>query len=225
MRIGGFNKLTTQDFPGNLACIIFTSGCNFDCDYCYNRDLVESKAPEIDQDEIFSYLEERKSMLDGVVISGGEPTIWDDLIPFIKKIREYGFKVKLDTNGYRPEVLKEIIDNKLVDYIAMDIKAIFNEYFKVIKKNIDTDKLLESIELIKKSNIDHEFRTTIIKGMHTIEDLDKMIDLVDGDPYYLQNFRMEDTVKAKKMEGFTEEELKDIKEYFKGKSNVTVRYV
>ena len=225
MRIGGFNKLTTQDFPGNLACIIFTSGCNFDCDYCYNRDLVESKAPEIDQDEIFSYLEKRKDMLDGVVISGGEPTIWDDLIPFIEKIREYGFKVKLDTNGYRPEVLKEIIDRKLVDYIAMDIKAIFNEYFKVIKKNIDTDKLLESIELIKKSNIDHEFRTTIIKGMHTIEDLEKMINLVDGDPYYLQNFRMEDTVKAKKMEGFTEEELKDIKEYFKGKSNVTVRYV
>ena len=225
MRIGGFNKLTTQDFPGNLACIIFTSGCNFDCDYCYNRDLVECHAPEIKEEEIFSYLEKRKKMLDGVVISGGEPTIWDDLIPFIEKIREYGFKVKLDTNGYRPEVLKEIIDRKLVDYIAMDIKAIFNKYFKVIKKNIDTDKLLESIELIKKSNIDHEFRTTIIKGMHTIEDLEKMINLVDGDPYYLQNFKMEDTVKAKKMEGFTEEELKDIKEYFKGKSNVTVRYV
>jgi pyruvate formate lyase activating enzyme len=225
LRIGGFNKLTTQDFPGNLACIIFTSGCNFNCDYCYNRDLVESKAPEIDQDEIFSYLEKRKNMIDGVVISGGEPTIWDDLIPFIEKIREYGFKVKLDTNGYRPEVLKEIINRKLVDYIAMDIKAIFNEYFKVIKKDIDTNKILESIELIKKSNIDHEFRTTIIKGIHTIEDLEKMINLVDGDPYYLQNFRMEDTVKAKKMEGFTEEELKDIKEYFKGKSNVTVRYV
>lgn len=225
MRIGGFNKLTTQDFPGNLACIIFTSGCNFNCDYCYNRDLVESKAPEIDQDEIFSYLEKRKNMIDGVVISGGEPTIWDDLIPFIEKIREYGFKVKLDTNGYRPEVLKEIINRKLVDYIAMDIKAIFNEYFKVIKKDIDTNKILESIELIKKSNIDHEFRTTIIKGIHTIEDLEKMINLVDGDPYYLQNFRMEETVKAKKMEGFTEEELKDIKEYFKGKSNVTVRYV
>lgn len=225
MRIGGFNKLTTQDFPGNLACIIFTSGCNFNCDYCYNRDLVESKAPEIDQDEIFSYLEKRKNMIDGVVISGGEPTIWDDLIPFIEKIREYGFKVKLDTNGYRPEVLKEIINRKLVDYIAMDIKAIFNEYFKVIKKDIDTNKILESIELIKKSNIDHEFRTTIIKGIHTIEDLEKMINLVDGDPYYLQNFRMEETVKAKKMEGYTEEELKDIKEYFKGKSNVTVRYV
>lgn len=225
MRIGGFNKLTTQDFPGNLACIIFTSGCNFNCDYCYNRDLVESKAPEIDQDEIFSYLEKRKNMIDGVVISGGEPTIWDDLIPFIEKIREYGFKVKLDTNGYRPEVLKEIINRKLVDYIAMDIKAIFNEYFKVIKKDIDTNKILESIELIKKSNVDHEFRTTIIKGIHTIEDLEKMINLVDGDPYYLQNFRMEETVKAKKMEGFTEEELKDIKEYFKGKSNVTVRYV
>ena len=107
----------------------------------------------------------------------------------------------------------------------MDIKAIFNEYFKVINKKIDTDKILQSIEIIKKSKIDHEFRTTIIKGIHTIKDLDKMANLVDGDPYYLQNFRMEDTVKDKKMEGFTEEELKDIKEYFKGKSNVTVRYV
>ena len=109
MRIGGFNKLTTQDFPGNLACIIFLSGCNFNCDYCYNRDLVESKAPEIDQEEIFSYLEERKKMLDGVVISGGEATIWDDLIPFIERLREYGFKIKLDTNGYRPDVLKNLL--------------------------------------------------------------------------------------------------------------------
>lgn len=225
MRIGGFNKLTTQDFPGNLACIIFTSGCNFNCDYCYNRDLVESKAPEISQEEIFSYLDERKKMLDGVVISGGEPTIWDDLIPFIERLREYGFKIKLDTNGYRPEVLKELIDKGLVDYIAMDIKAIFNKYFKVINKNIDTGKILESIKIIKKSKVDHEFRTTIIKGIHTIEDLDKMAKLVDGDPYYLQNFRMEDPVKDKKLEGFTEEELKDIKEYFKGKTNVTVRYV
>ena len=225
MRIGGFNKLTTQDFPGNLACIIFTSGCNFNCDYCYNRDLVESKAPEIDQDEIFSYLEKRKNMLDGVVISGGEPTIWNDLIPFIEKIREYGFKIKLDTNGYRPEVLKEIVDRRLVDYIAMEIKEIFNKYFKVINKKINTDKILESIDIIKKSKINHEFRTTLIKGVHSKEDLDKMVSLVDGDPYYLQNFRMEDTVIDKKMEGFTEEELKDIKEYFKGKSNVTVRYV
>ena len=225
LRIGGFNKLTTQDFPGNLACIIFTTGCNFNCDYCYNRDLVESKAPEIDQDEIFSYLEKRKNMLDGVVISGGEPTIWNDLIPFIEKIREYGFKIKLDTNGYRPEVLKEIVDRRLVDYIAMDIKAIFNKYFKVINTKINTDKILESIDIIKKSKINHEFRTTLIKGVHSKEDLDKMVSLVDGDPYYLQNFRMEDTVIDKKMEGFTEEELKDIKEYFKGKSNVTVRYV
>ncbi len=217
--------MTTQDFPGNLACIIFTLGCNFNCDYCYNRDLVESKAPEINKEEIFSYLEKRKNMIDGVVISGGEPTIWDDLIPFIEELREYGFKIKLDTNGYRPEVLKEIVDKKLVDYIAMDIKAIFNKYFKVINTKIDTNKILESIEIIKKSKIDHEFRTTIIKGIHTIEDLDKMANLVDGDSYYLQNFRMEDTVRNKKMEGFTEEELKNIKEYFKEKSNVTVRYV
>lgn len=225
LRIGGFNKLTTQDFPGNLACIIFLSGCNFNCDYCYNRDLVESKAPEIKEEEIFSYLDKRKNMLDGVVISGGEATIWDDLIPFIEKIREYKLKIKLDTNGYRPEVVKELIERGLVDYIAMDIKAIFNNYYKVINKKIDTDKIKESIKIIKKSKIDHEFRTTLIKGMHTIEDLDKMVDLVDDSPYYFQNFRMEEPVKNKKIEGFSDEELLELKKHFKKKSNVTVRYV
>jgi len=225
LRIGGFNKLTTQDFPGNLACIIFLSGCNFNCDYCYNRDLVESKAPEIKEEEIFSYLDKRKGMLDGVVISGGEATIWDDLIPFIERIREYKLKIKLDTNGYRPEVIKELIERGLVDYIAMDIKAIFNNYYKVINKKIDTDKIKESIKIIKKSKIDHEFRTTLIKGMHTIEDLDKMVDLIDDSPYYFQNFRMEEPVKDKKIEGFSDEELLELKKHFKKKSNVTVRYV
>ena len=225
MRIGGFNKLTTQDFPGNLACIIFTNGCNFDCDYCYNRDLVESHAPEISEEEIFSYLNQRKNMLDGVVISGGEPTIWNDLIPFMKKIKELGLKIKLDTNGYRPEVLKEILDKNLVDYIAMDIKALFNEYYKIVNRKLDTDKLIESINLIKKSKVDHEFRTTIIKGFHTIEDLDKIVEVIDGSPYYLQNFRMEDTVINKKLFGFSEEELKGIQEHFKDKPSVTVRYV
>ena len=225
MRIGGFNKLTTQDFPGNLACIIFTSGCNFDCSYCYNRDLVESNAAEIKEEDIFDYLNQRKSMLDGVVISGGEPTIWSDLIPFMKRIKEYGFNIKLDTNGYKPEVLKEIIDNNLVDYIAMDIKAVFNDYYKIINKRINTDKLIESINLIKKSNVEHEFRTTIIKGMHTIKDLDSIVKLVGDSPYYLQNFRMEDPVINKKLDGFTEEELKGIKEHFKDKPSVTVRYV
>ena len=225
MRIGGFNKLTTQDFPGNLACIIFTNGCNFDCDYCYNRDLVESHAPEISEEEIFSYLNQRKNMLDGVVISGGEPTIWNDLIPFMEKIKELGLKIKLDTNGYRPEVLKEILDKNLVDYIAMDIKALFNEYYKIVNKKLDTDKLIESINLIKKSKVDHEFRTTIIKGFHTIEDLDKIVEVINGSPYYLQNFRMEDTVINKKLFGFSEEELKGIQEHFKDKPSVTVRYV
>lgn len=225
MRIGGFNKLTTQDFPGNLACIIFTNGCNFDCDYCYNRDLVESHAPEISEEEIFSYLNQRKNMLDGVVISGGEPTIWNDLIPFMEKIKELGLKIKLDTNGYRPEVLKEILDKNLVDYIAMDIKALFNEYYKIVNRKLDTDKLIESINLIKKSKVDHEFRTTIIKGFHTIEDLDKIVEVIDGSPYYLQNFRMEDTVINKKLFGFSEEELKGIQEHFKDKPSVTVRYV
>ena len=225
MIISGLQKLTLLDYPNKTACIIFTGGCNFKCSYCQNSDLIGKNPIMINEEEVFEYLKKRKKVLDGVVVTGGEPTIHKDLPAFIKKIKDLKLLVKLDTNGSNPIMLEELINNHLIDYIAMDIKNTYDDYKVVIKINTNLDNIKKSIELIKKSNIDHEFRTTIIKGMHTIEDLDKMIDLVDGDPYYLQNFRMEDTVKAKKMEGFTEEELKDIKEYFKGKSNVTVRYV
>ena len=109
MKIGGLNKLTTQDFPEHLACIIFTKGCNFNCSYCYNRDLVDNKAETIDEDYVMAYLYKRRKILDGVVISGGEPTIWDDLIPFIKKVKEFKLDIKLDTNGYNPTMLKKYL--------------------------------------------------------------------------------------------------------------------
>ena len=225
MKIGGLNKLTTQDFPEHLACIIFTKGCNFNCSYCYNRDLVDNKAETIDEDYVMAYLYKRRKILDGVVISGGEPTIWDDLIPFIKKVKEFKLDIKLDTNGYNPAMLKEIIDNNLVDYIAMDIKAIPDKYMKVINKKIDFNKILESIDLIKKSNIKYEFRTTIMKGVHDKKDIIKILKLIGDSKLYLQNFQYTDVVKDKNIKSFSRDELLKLKEELKEYPNVIVRYV
>ena len=225
MKIGGLNKLTTQDFPEHLACIIFTKGCNFNCSYCYNRDLVDNKAETIDEDYVMAYLYKRRKILDGVVISGGEPTIWDDLIPFIKKIKEFKLDIKLDTNGYNPTMLKEILDNNLVDYIAMDIKAIPDKYMKVINKKIDFNKILESIDLIKKSNIKYEFRTTIMKDVHDKNDIIKILKLIGDSKLYLQNFQCTDVVKDKNIKSFSRDELLKLKEELKEYPNVIVRYV
>ena len=225
MKIGGLNKLTTQDFPEHLACIIFTKGCNFNCSYCYNRDLVDNKAETIDEDYVMAYLYKRRKILDGVVISGGEPTIWDDLIPFIKKVKEFKLDIKLDTNGYNPAMLKELIDNNLVDYIAMDIKAIPDKYMKVINKKIDFNKILESIDLIKKSNIKYEFRTTIMKDVHDKKDIIKILKLIGDSKLYLQNFQYTDVVKDKNIKSFSRDELLKLKEELKEYPNVIVRYV
>lgn len=225
MKIGGLNKLTTQDFPEHLACIIFTKGCNFNCSYCYNRDLVDNKAETIDEDYVMAYLYKRRKILDGVVISGGEPTIWNDLIPFIKKVKEFKLDIKLDTNGYNPAMLKEILDNNLVDYIAMDIKAIPDKYMKVINKKIDFNKILESIDLIKKSNIKYEFRTTIMKGVHDKKDIIKILKLIGDSKLYLQNFQYTDVVKDKNIKSFSRDELLKLKEELKEYPNVIVRYV
>lgn len=225
MKIGGLNKLTTQDFPEHLACIIFTKGCNFNCSYCYNRDLVDNKAETIDEDYVMAYLYKRRKILDGVVISGGEPTIWDDLIPFIKKIKEFKLDIKLDTNGYNPSMLKELIDNNFVDYIAMDIKAIPDKYMKVINKKIDFNKILESIDLIKKSNIKYEFRTTIMKDVHDKKDIVKILKMIGDSNLYLQNFQCTDVVKDKNIKSFSRDELLKLKEELKEYPNVIVRYV
>ncbi len=225
MKIGGFNKLTVQDYPEHIACIIFTKGCNFDCSYCYNRDLVDNKCKTIDKEEIMSYLYKRRKVLDGVVISGGEPTIWNDLITFLKEIKELKLDIKLDTNGYNPDMLKEIIDNNLVDYIAMDIKAVSNKYSKVINKKIDFDKILESIKLINKSNIKHEFRTTIMKGIHNTNDIVEINKLISNSTLYLQNFEYTDSVKGKNIKSFSEDELLEMKKELKEYPNIIIRYM
>lgn len=208
MLIAGVQKVTLLDYPGHIACEIFTRGCNFKCPFCQNSSLIPLNGEEnYDEDELFAYLELRKNVLDGVVITGGEPLIHEDIPLFIKRIKKLGLKVKIDTNGSNPKLLQTLIEKKLVDYIAMDIKNIYSKYAITIGKNTNLDNIKKSIQIIKKSNITHEFRTTIIKDIHTLEDIKKLCDLVDGDCYYLQNFEDSSDVINHQLQGFTHEEL------------------
>lgn len=224
MIISGFQKLTLLDYPTKLSAIIFTQGCNFKCSYCQNSDLIGKNDSLISENEIFEYLIKRRKVLDGVVISGGEPTIHKDLKPFIQKIKNLGFLIKLDTNGSNPKILKELIDEKLIDYVAMDIKNTFDKYEDVIKTKTNIDKLKESIEILKKSDIDYEFRTTIIKNFHDLKTIYKLCKMVSGSKYYLQNFEDSERVLDKELIPFSKEELIDIQKKVSSKfSNVYVR--
>jgi pyruvate formate lyase activating enzyme len=218
MIIGGVEKLTTIDFPGKLAAIIFTQGCNFRCQFCYNPMLVwpiEDSRLKYQKDHLailesdfFAFLESRRGKLDGVVISGGEPTLHPDLPDFISKIKTLGYAVKLDTNGTNPVMLEQILNfsvipgrseakgkgisgedsnkipafagmtNKLVDYLAMDIKAPLEKYEQVVSCPVNLDNIKKSIELIKNSGLPYEFRTTLVPGLHTFEDIAKMGQLI-----------------------------------------------
>ncbi len=218
MKIGGLQKLTLIDYPGKLACIIFLSGCNFRCSWCYSPELVVPEKikehPELKKEELFAFLEKRKGKIEGVVFCGGEPTVDPELLQFAGEIKREGFSIKLDTNGSNPEVLKELLENKLLDYIAMDIKAPIERYQEVTGVKVDTDKIKESIEIIKNSGIEYEFRTTLIPGIHQEKDAVKMGKLIEGaEKYFLQNFLPEKTIDegflAKKP--FTREELENLK--------------
>lgn len=227
MIIDGFNKLTLLDYPGHTACIIFTRGCNFNCNFCQNSSLIKMDKSEglINKEEVIEYLKKRKNILDGIVISGGEPTLQKDLISFIEEVKKLNLKIKLDTNGYNPKILKYLIENNLVDYIAMDIKHTFINYHKIIQKNIILDKIKESVNLIKESNIDHEFRTTIIKEHHKLDDLIEMIKFIGKrENYYLQNFVDSDNVNCSGLHGFSDEELISLENTLKKYSkNIKVR--
>ena len=162
MIISGLQKTTLIDYPGKVACTVFTRGCNFRCGYCYNKELVLSNAPSIALDEFFIFLETRRNFLDGVCITGGEPTIHKDLPEFCRRIQDLGLFVKLDTNGSNPEMLRRLIDEGLVDYIAMDIKASLQRYAQVVGREVDLGALQRSVDLIISSGVDYEFRTTVI---------------------------------------------------------------
>lgn len=225
MKIAGFQKLTLLDFPGKVSCILFTQGCNFKCPYCQNSGLIGHENDElIDEEEIFSYLNKRKGVIDGVVISGGEPTVQADLVRFIRRVKDQGFLVKLDTNGSNPDMLEELLKDNLLDYVAMDIKNPLTLYKEVAGISPKVDKLKRSIELLKNCSIDHEFRTTIIRNIHDIDKIFEICSYVDGNKMYLQNFEQSENVLGANLESFSKEELLDIQKKMKGKyPNVKVR--
>jgi len=217
--IKGLQKLTLIDYPGKVACIIFLSGCNFRCGYCHNRSLVlePQSLPNISEDYILDFLKEKKKWLDGVVISGGEPTLHKDLRHFIKKIKELGYCVKLDTNGTSPETVKKLIDEKLIDYVAMDVKAPLKIYSEVAGAFVNTKIIKETIGIIKKSGIPYEFRTTLVPCLTTRNHITEIGRLLKGSKLMcLQQFRPGDSLidpslKGKKLHSSGElEEFKDI---------------
>ncbi|RKM62261.1 anaerobic ribonucleoside-triphosphate reductase activating protein [Butyrivibrio sp. CB08] len=210
MLIHGLQKMTLLDFPGLVACTVFLAGCDFRCPYCHNFELVDGSAsPYCDEDEFFEFLGKRKGLIDGVAITGGEPLMRPDLADFIRKIRQMGYKVKLDTNGYHPDRLKELLDEGLIDYIAMDIKNSFPKYVRTCGvRDMDTSIIEKSISVIMNSGIDYEFRTTVVGGLHEKDDFEQMGQAIKGaKAYYLQQFTLRDTVPDDSLTSPTQEEM------------------
>lgn len=210
MTIGGIQKFSTVDYPGYTVASIFTIGCNMRCGYCHNPELVlpEQYAGAIPEEEIFEFLEKRRGLLDGVAISGGEPTMQEDLPDFIRRCKKMGFLVKLDTNGTNPVVLRELLQENLVDFVAMDIKGPLEKYSQIAARPIDIDAIRESIDLIR--TVPHEFRTTIVRGQLVPEDFESIGQLVHGaDRFALQYFVPGATVSPQfnKRESFTKQEM------------------
>ncbi|MBS3098559.1 anaerobic ribonucleoside-triphosphate reductase activating protein [Candidatus Woesearchaeota archaeon] len=190
--IKGLQKTTLIDYPGKVAATIFVGKCNFRCGFCYNKDLVVDydKLPTLKEEEILDFLKSRKKWLDGVCISGGEPTMHKELPEFIKKIKEIGLLVKLDTNGVNPSMLRELIDKKLVDYVAMDIKGPLDKYSITAGVKVDKEKIKESVDILMKSNVDYEFRTTVVPGLLDNGDFEKIGKWLKGAKrYFLQQFK------------------------------------
>lgn len=190
----GIEKMSLVDFDGKIACTLFTGGCNYQCPFCHNSPLIVEQ-PLLDMDEILNYLKSRKKMLDAVVISGGEPTLHKNLPDILKVIKELGYVIKLDTNGTNPKMLKELINSELIDYIAMDIKGSLNNYHLITGvKNPLLDNIKASINILKESNIDFEFRTTLVKEYHTFESINEMREFLTGTKkLFLQKFVLRET--------------------------------
>ncbi len=213
MIIEGLQKTTLLDYPGLVACTIFAHGCNLRCPFCHNAGLVVRK-PEniISEEELSDFLQRRKGILDGVCLTGGEPLAQKDAIDFIEFLKGFGYKIKLDTNGFYPERLKEVIDRGLVDYIAMDIKSSPEGYAKAVGiEGIDITPAKESIDLIMSSGIDYEFRTTAVKGLHLVSDFEKIGELIAGAKrYFIQQFIDSGDLIKTGFEAFTKEETEKL---------------
>jgi len=193
MHIHGLQKLTLLDYPGHTACTVFTGGCNYRCPFCHNATLVlrPTEQPLIGPDEVLGFLKKRQGLLDGVCITGGEPTLEAGLPDFAARIKELGFAVKLDSNGSRPEALRELVEKKLVDYVAMDIKSSRENYGRLVGlPGYDTAPVAESAAYLMEGRVDFEFRTTVVRELHTAEDFERIGQwLQGGEKYFLQAFK------------------------------------
>lgn len=211
MEIHGLQKLTLLDFPGHTACTVFTGRCNFRCPFCQNASLVlcPQELPTIPEEEFFSFLKTRQGLLDGVAITGGEPTLQPDLPEFILAVRNLGFAVKLDTNGARPDMLSRLLAEGLVDYVAMDVKSSPEGYRACtgVSGNI-LEAVRASVELLEKSGVDHEFRTTAVKPLHTVADFEAIGRWLAGTKkYFIQSFQDSGDILAPGCSAFVKEEL------------------
>jgi len=216
MKIGGLQKVSLIDYPEAICAVVFLQGCNFKCSYCHNPQLVEPKLfdPCLEEKKVLEFLAARIGKLDSVTVTGGEPTIQKDLMRFIKLVKKMGFAIKLDSNGTQPKVIKALIDAKLLDFIALDIKAPLEKYKSIVKVPVDTQSIEESIKLILKSKIPHEFRTTVVKSQLMEKDILKIAKLISGTKRYaLQKFVPTKTLDKKflKEKTYRDDELERIK--------------
>ena len=217
MEIGGLQKVTLIDYPGKIAATVFTIGCNFRCPWCYSSELVLPEKikdqPRLSEADLFNFLREKRGLLDGVVICGGEPTIHQDLPDFVQKIKKLGFLVKLDTNGSHTEALRGLIEKELIDYVAMDVKAPKEKYSFYSGINCDTDEIERSIHLLKKGKVDYEFRTTVAPGLTKKDIFDIVRWIAPAKGYFLQEINLQKELiepKIKKFPLISREELQKI---------------
>jgi pyruvate formate lyase activating enzyme len=229
MKIGGLQRVSLIDYPGLICAVVFLQGCNFKCPYCHNPELVDPQmfGPRIKENDILEFLDTRLGKLDAVAITGGEPTIQDYLPSFLRKIKAMSFAVKLDTNGSEPDVIKDLLEEKLIDYIAMDIKAPLEKYESIIRAKIDTDLIRESIGIILMSKIPYEFRTTIVESLIEENDILQIAEMISGaDNYVLQKFVPSKTLDKKflKEKTWPDEKLQEIKKQLENQiKSVTIR--
>ncbi|ODR43585.1 anaerobic ribonucleoside-triphosphate reductase activating protein [Eisenbergiella tayi] len=213
MQIFGFNKTTLLDFPEHVACTVFTGGCNFRCPFCQNGDLVlhGGSLPVLDEEEVFGVLRKRKGILTGVCVTGGEPTLQRDLDVFLSRVKELRYLVKLDSNGYRPEVLQSLCERGLVDYFAMDIKSSPENYARTAGvKELDMGLIRESVDFIRSCGLDYEFRTTVVRELHSSGDFLSIGEWLKGcKAYFLQSYVESEGVICKEFSSYSKEELEE----------------
>ena len=220
MQIHGFNKTTLLDYPGLVAATIFTGSCNLRCPFCQNADLVldPSSQPLISEEDVLKHLKKRQGITKGICITGGEPTLQKDLREFIIKCRDLGLKIKLDTNGYRPEILAGLLEDKLLDYVAMDIKSSPERYSEAAGVPIEIDRIALSVDMLLEGSVPYEFRTTVTRELQAKEDFEKIGEFIKGaEKYFLQGYEDSERVIRPGFTAYSREELEQFLPLFEGK--------